>query len=262
MLADVRNTLSLSWSLFGRTIGAKYRRSFLGYFWMVAPALVVSAGACVAYDSGLLRPGDTTLPYALFVFIGTLLWQTFAETATLAHQAIEGARSYLTRVQFPREAIILAQACEAFFVTCVRVFVALLFMALTGTLSLSSAGTLLFCAFLAALLGLGISMITMPFTILFSDLHQTIKLILSYGIFLTPAMYLPAGDGLFALVVRNNPISPLMQVARDVAAGVAISTPTEFYVVIAVSIFVTCLGIALVRISTPIIVERMLIGGR
>lgn len=258
----MRNTLSLSWSLFGRTIGAKYRRSFLGYFWMVAPALVVSAGACIAYDSGLLRPGDTPLPYALFVFIGTLLWQTFAEAATLAHQAIEGARSYLTRVHFPREAIILAQAYESLFVASVRVFVALVFMAFTETLSVSSTGTLVLSVFLAALLGLGVSMLTMPFTILFSDLHHTIKLVLSYGIFLTPAMYLPAGDGVFATVVRYNPISPLMQAARDTAAGVALSMESELYVVMAASVFVTLGGVALVRIATPIVIERMLIGGR
>ena len=60
-----------------------------------------------------MTPGALPLPYTLFVLFGTLLWQVFAEALEVPHQAFEGARSYLTRVQFPREAIVFAQLFES-----------------------------------------------------------------------------------------------------------------------------------------------------
>src|SRR5688572_5136401 len=107
------SVLSLSWRLFVPTIGAKYRKSFLGYFWTVAPALLITAGVTLANRAGIINPGSTTLPYPLFVLIGILIWQIFAEAVEVPHHAFEGARSYLTRVYFPREAIIIAQLLES-----------------------------------------------------------------------------------------------------------------------------------------------------
>lgn len=262
MIRAIVETITLSGTLFARTMGAKYRKSFLGYFWMVAPAIIVSAGACIASSSGILQPGTTTIPYPIFVFVGTLLWQSFAESATLAHQAVESSRSYLTRVYFPREAIILVQAYESILVSMVRVAVAIVFMIITGTASFYGAAMLVLCAALAVTLGIGVSLMTMPFTLLFSDLHNGIKLALGYGIFLTPALYTPSEHGIIGVFIRYNPVSPIMLAAREAIAGAPLSAPVSFQMVVVAALGLTILGVALMRISIPIVVERMLIGGR
>lgn len=254
--------VSLSWRIFSRTIGAKYRKSFLGYFWMVAPALLITGGVTLASRAGIITPGDTVLPYPLFALFGTLLWQVFAEAVDVPHQAFEGARSYLTRVYFPRESIILAQFYESLITTVVRLILALLLLAVVqgadfravGLVSVSFAG--------AVFLGMGIGCLLMPFTLLFVDLHNTMKLVLSYGLFLTPAMYQPEGNGLFATIVRYNPVSPLMHSAREAAAGLALSHPQSFMFVLAAGVLVTVIGFFIVRATAPIIIERMLMGGR
>lgn len=255
-------TLTLSLRIFTRTIGAKYRKSFLGYFWMVAPALLITAGVTLANRAGIISPGKTVLSYPLFALIGVLLWQVFAEAVDVSHRAFEGARSYITRIYFSREAIILAQLYESLITTAVRLILVLLVLSLAQGLDLRGAALVSTCFAGAVLLGVGIGCLLMPFTLLFEDLHNTIKLVLNYGLFLTPAMYQPQGNGLFATLVSYNPVSPLMNSAREGAVGVALSTPQSLAMVLVASLLATVLGFFMVRAAAPILIERMLLGGR
>lgn len=253
---------SLAWRLFIRTIGAKYRKSFLGYFWMVFPALLITAGVTLASRAGVINPGTSVLPYPLFVLFGTLIWQVFAEAVDVPLLAFEGARSYLTRVYFPRESIIVAQLFESLITTAVRMLVALLLLALTYGADLRAVGLVGLSFAGAVLIGLGVGSLLLPFTLLFADLQNTLKLVLSYGLFLTPAMYQPQGDGLFTLLLRLNPVWPLMDAARDGAAGLPLSHPMAFVIVLCAGVLATVGGFSMVRASAPIVIERMLLGGR
>jgi lipopolysaccharide transport system permease protein len=261
MLVALREVTSLAWRLFARTIGAKYRKSFLGYFWMVAPALVITAGVTLANRAGILQPGQTVLPYPLFVLMGTLLWQIFAEAFEVPHQAFEGARSYLTRVNFRREAIILAQLLESLITAGVRLLLVLALMTVLYGPDLRAIALVTACFAGAVLLGLGIGALVMPFTLLFVDLHHTLKLVLSYGLFLTPAMYQPR-EPLLALLVRLNPVWPLMDGARDAAAGLPLSHPLALAIVLSGAVVATVAGFLIVRAAAPIVIERMLLGGK
>ena len=260
--AAAGRALSLSLRIFTRTIGAKYRKSFLGYFWMVAPALLITAGVTLANRAGIISPGNTILSYPLFALIGTLLWQVFAEAVDVSHKAFEGARSYITRVYFSREAIMLAQLYESLITTLVRLILVLLVLAVVQGIDLRGAALVSLCFAGAVLLGMGIGSLLMPFTLLFEDLHNTIKLILNYGLFLTPALYQPQGSGLFATLVRYNPVTPFMNAAREGAAGLALSDTQSFAMVLVAAVLATVLGFFMVRAAAPIIIERMLLGGR
>lgn len=263
ILRASRTTLSLAWRLFIPTIDAKYRKSFLGYFWMIVPALAVTAGVTLAHRAGIINPGATALPYPIFVLIGTLIWYVFAEAVDVAHQAFEGARSYLTRVNFSREAIILARAWENVITTLVRLAFVLLVLAAFHRADLKAFVWIASAFAGALLLGVGIGALIMPFTMLFSDFHQAVKLVLSYGLFLTPAMYQPSEQGgTFATLLQLNPVWPLMSVARDAAAGLSLVNVWAFGVAMVVGVLVTVVGFMIVRATAPIVIERLLMGGR
>jgi len=261
-MSTTTGVLMLSLRLFQRTIGAKYRKSFLGYFWMVLPALLITGGVSMASRAGIINPGQVDLPYPIYVLMGTLVWQIFAEGVEIPYQAFEGARSYLTRVNFPRTAIVLAQSYESLITTLVRVVVVLVIIAIFHKLTVIGAVLIMGGLFLTAFLGIGIGAILAPFMLLFSDLHNTVKLILSYGLFLTPALYSPKAGELFSTVINANPVSPLMQGVRDAAASGALGSPISFVIVAVTAVLLLLAGLPLLRISSPILIERMLIGGR
>ena len=255
-------TMAVSWQLFSGTIAAKYRRSFLGYLWLLCPALVITATVTLANRSGILNVGETQLPYPLFALIGILLWQTFVEAFEVPHQAFDGASAYMTKVNFAREAVILTQLLESLINTFVRFMVVLLLVAVFGILVWRCLPILMLCFAGTVVLGLGIGTVLMPFTLLFADLHKAVKLLLGYGLLLTPALYIPDGTGLFSTIVRWNPISPLIKAAREAATAVTVSEPVAVMSVLGGAVGLTVLGVALIRVSAPIIVERMLLGGR
>lgn len=261
-IEEFGKTLALSWQLFSRTIAAKYRRSFLGYLWLLCPALMITGTVSLANRSGIINVGDTQLPYPLFALIGILLWQTFVEAFEVPHQAFDGASAYLTKVCFAREAIVLTQLFESLINTFVRFLLVLLLVAVSGVLIWSCVPVLALCFAGTVMLGLGIGTVLMPFTLLFADLHKGIKLLLSYGLLLTPALYVPSGTGLFSTIVRWNPISPLIRSAREAATAESVSEPVALLLVLGSSVTLTLLGAAMIRVSAPIIVERMLLGGR
>jgi lipopolysaccharide transport system permease protein len=255
--------LSLAWRLFVLTIGAKYRKSFLGYFWIVAPALAITAGVTLANRAGIINAGVTALPYPVFVLIGTLIWYVFAEAMDVAHQAFEGARSYLTRVYFPRESIILARAFECVITALVRLALVLLTLIFFNGIDIIAFAWITLAFAGAVTLGLGIGALLMPFTMLFDDFQKLVKLGLSYGLFLTPAMYQPATpNGVFASLLKLNPVWPLMSAARDAAAGAAFSHANAFGIALIGGFVATLAGFVIVRAVAPIVIERMLIGGK
>jgi len=255
-----RAALTLSWRIFQRTIGAKYRKSFLGYFWMVAPALLITGAVVLAKQA--VAPEATDLHDSLAVFLGTLLWQVFAEAIDVPHQAFESARGYLTRVYFPREAIVLAQLYESLFTTAVRLVAALVLVTLARGIDVQGGLLVAVCFYGAVLLGLGIGALLMPFTQLFADLHQTLKLLLGYGLFLTPALYPPLADGWFKTIVHCNPVTPLIYAAREAATGQALTQPMTLLWTLGGGVLATTAGLLLVRAVAPIVIERMLLGGR
>ncbi|HKT34896.1 MAG TPA: hypothetical protein VJR03_08680 [Nitrospira sp.] len=254
-------SLQLSWRLFRCTLDAKYRKSFLGYVWMVFPAIAITGGVSLASQAGVIRTGDTALPYPLFLFIGVLIWQVFVDAVDVSHKAFAGARSYLTKVNCPREAIVLAQLYETLIVAGVRLALLTVLVTLFGEGGWRAYAVLALCFGGALALGLGIGAHLMPFTLLFGDLQQAVRIAFTYGVFLTPAFYAPKGTGLFARLVEYSPLAPLMTAARDVAGGMAISQPGFLVLVLGVAVVLLIAGMFLIRLSAPILVERMLMEG-
>ena len=258
---NAKEILAFSWRLFVRTIGAKYRQSFLGYFWMVLPAILVTAAVSLAGRAGLINPGDTVLPYPLFVLSGTLLWQVFAEAVEVPYKAFVGARSYLTRVYCSRVAIILVQLYEAIVVSMVKMTFVLLLLWIFTDIGMQATLLISACFLVAVLLGVGIGAVLAPFMLLIQDLHNTVRLILTYGLFLTPALYIPGEATVFSALVQWNPITPLMDSMRSYAANAMISHSGLGFTFLAAAAL-TGFGMFLVHISAPIVIERMLLGGR
>jgi lipopolysaccharide transport system permease protein len=254
--------IRLAGQIFHRTIGAKYRKSFLGYFWMIVPAVVIGGGVSVAKLSGTINPGVTGLPYPLFVFIGVIVWMIFVELLDVPYQAFDGARSYLTRVNFPREAVVLVQVYESLVGAAARFIFLCVVLAAFGVFSFGGVLILLASIVTSVLLGLGIGMLLAPFMILFEDVRNTVRLFVSYGIFISAAFYAPHG-GIFGRAIQINPLSIVMAAAREgVETGGLTSVAPAFLVVTVVAVLLVILGTALIRIALPIVVERMLIGGR
>ena len=74
MVRDWPFTRGLAWRMFLRDTRATYRQSFLGYFWLLLPALANTLVWVFLNGAKVVNIDSGDVPYPLFVFTGTVLW--------------------------------------------------------------------------------------------------------------------------------------------------------------------------------------------
>jgi len=105
MIRDLLASRELAWRLFARNIAAQYRQSALGYVWAVAPLLVTSSVFILLNAAGLLRAGDTGIPYPVYVIIGTVSFALFLDALNVPVGAIAAARRTPPKINSPHETL-------------------------------------------------------------------------------------------------------------------------------------------------------------
>src|SRR6266540_988753 len=122
MWRDLLASRGLAWRLLVRDISAHYRQSFLGFGWAFLPPVVMAVGFTLAGNANVINIAATNLPYPAYVMFSMILWQTFVEALNGPVVAVANAKQMLARVNFPREAIVLAKLGEVSFNFGIKLF--------------------------------------------------------------------------------------------------------------------------------------------
>ncbi|HAA33073.1 MAG TPA: polysialic acid transporter, partial [Cyanobacteria bacterium UBA8553] len=231
MWRDLLASRELAWRLMVRDISAQYRQTFLGFLWAFLPPLVMAAGFTLAKDANIIKPGVTDLPYPAYVMFSTALWQTFVDAVNGPVQAVTQAKPMLARVNFPREAIILAKVGEVLFNFAIKLILIVgLFLwyqiPITWAVILAPVA-LIHLIMLGTLIGTLLS----PLGVLYQDVPKGLAMVTSFWLFLTPVVYPVPSQGTFGVLVKLNPVTPLLVTARELATTGVISEAYGFWVV-------------------------------
>jgi lipopolysaccharide transport system permease protein len=256
MFRDLLASRELAWRLFVRDTSAQYRQSMFGYVWAFLPPIVTTATWTYLSRSNILHIGETPIPYPAFVLAGTLLWGAFMESLNVPLKAFNSGRSLLSRINFPREALLLGALADALFNLCVRLLILIpVFLWYKVPVGPS---LLLFPLGIAALmtLGMGLGLLINPLAILYSDVGRALGMVSTFWMLLTPVVYPPPTHGLGGLLAKWNPVSPLLLAAREWLTSSPATHPNGFLIVTCVSVVAFGAGWFLFRITMPIVIER------
>jgi lipopolysaccharide transport system permease protein len=215
MWRDLVNSRELAWRLFVRDISAQYRQSILGYFWVFIPPFVASLPFIYLNQHGIMKIGDTPIPYAAYAIIGTSIWQVFVDALNAPLRTVTQARAMLARINLPREAILLSALAQVLFGFLVR---SVLLVAVLAWFQIAPPKTvLLFPLGILSLILVGFVAGTLltPLGLLFSDVQQSLPILTTFLMLLTPVVYPPRASGFAATIIALNPLTPLVSVTRD-----------------------------------------------
>lgn len=257
MVYDLLASRELAWRLLVRDISAKYRQSFLGIFWAIIPPVIMAAGFTIAKGSGVVNLGNTELPYPAYVMFSMTLWQTFVEALNGPVQAVTSAKPMLARINFPREALILAKLGEVFFnfgIKLILIFGLFLWFKIPITWSVILAPVALIHL---VLLGTFIGLLLAPMGALYQDFSMGLTLISGLWLFLTPVVYPVPNSGVFGSIVKLNPVTPLLVTTRELATTGVISNPQGFWIASLIAILGLLLAWIIYRLAMPFVVERI-----
>jgi lipopolysaccharide transport system permease protein len=198
------------------------------------------------------------MPYPVFVFTGTIIWSIIVESINSPITTTNGARGILSKINFPKEALLVSGVLKLLFNSIIKIVLLLAFLLFFGV---SYQWSLLYFPFIlvgGVFFGTVCGLFITPIGMLYSDVARIISLGLRFVMYAAPVVYaVPKEAGLFRDIMLWNPITPIITTARDTIVGAEFTMLPYFLMVIAVCIPLFMLGLVFYRVSIPIIVERL-----
>lgn len=258
-IADIGACWQLAFMLAYRDLKAQYRRSFLGWLWLVIPPIAWAVGLTVLRKNNLADLGRTELHYSAYVLISMALWQIFNEALRGPINSFNANRSVLTKVSFPRESIIVANILKLsvnIVIQVALITLAFLYYKIPFT---TQALAFPLAIVVLVLVGTAMGLLLTPIGLLYQDIGNGMPYLAMAGLAVTPVLFpMPsaANDGIFATVVRLNPVTPVIVTARELATGEMLTQVPQFFVASFLALLGLVVGLLLLRLAMPLVVER------
>lgn len=249
---------ALGYRLALRNIKAKYRQSVFGLFWALLPPIATSLVWILLRGQGVVDFDNTNTPYTLFIVAGTFLWQIFTQAVQTPIQTVRSNKNILTKINFPREALLYCALYEVVF----NIFISLIVVSTIMLFYQVDLGVdfLLFIPglFILVLIGLAISLMLLPIASLYLDVQFALPTVLQFMMYLTPVIYPKPEYSGWGRILKYNPVEPIITSTRNFLLGVDQSVDWVLIVWLAVgSVLFFLAGIILMRLTFEILIERM-----
>ena len=256
-IRDFPQSRALAWRMLLRDTRAMYRQSLLGYVWLVLPPLATVLVWVFLNNQNLVNIETGDVPYPVFVLTGTVLWTAF-NSSVMAMQGIMGdARSTLSKVNFPHEALVMSAFGKSLLNSIVPVFLLIPALIIYG-INTSFSMLLFPIGFLVIiLLGCAIGLIFVPIGALYGDVGRGIQLVLRFGFFVTPVIYALPDSGISRTLLLWNPVTAPLVSSRSWLIGGEAPLVMEMISVGAISLLL--LGVAMIafKVVMPHLIERL-----
>ncbi len=251
------NCRDLAWRLVVRNVSATYRQSVGGILWMFIMPVFSAAVWIFLNSQNIINVEDAGMPYAVFVLTGNLVWAAFVSSLTSPTQSVRREMGMLTKLNFPREALLLAGFMELLlnsFVPMIILIPVFAYFKIIPTLGLAIAP---FAVIAFLLFGYAIGLIVLPFALLFHDVERLIGIGAKLLFYLTPIIYPIPASGILHVVARFNPTTPFVVTTRELLTGQSVSMLPAFGWTTALVLIVLFVGLLMFRLAMPHVIERM-----
>ena len=257
MLRDLAASRELAWRLTVRDLNAQYRQTFLGFLWAIILPLANTLVWIFLSRSGVVNVSETALPYPVYVFTGTMLWAILMDAVNAPLQIVTASKSLLAKINFPREALVVAGIYQTLVNALIKVV--LLLIALVAMGIHPGWGLLLFPVGALSLIMVGtlIGLALTPAGLLYTDVGKAIPLLMQFLMYLTPVVFAMPKQGLPATVFQLNPLTPLILTARDWLTGISPEYLGYFAFVNVIAFILLFMFWIVFRLAMPILIERM-----
>ncbi|WP_332913965.1 ABC transporter permease [Algoriphagus boritolerans] len=172
----------------------------------------------------------------------------FAEALNKPIQRFQGAMSMMSKLNFPREALILASIYDQLF----SLFLKLLaLIPLLWVLGYPPTFDWIFAfigIFGLLMTGISLGLLLSPLGLLYNDIGKGLPLILPFAMYLSPVIYPLREGGKLALLQDYNPVTPFLEFTRSNLGGYDFTLIGPMYIwsgivfIVFVFFFIGCKG--------------------
>ena len=228
----------------------------LGYAWTILPPLASAALWIFLNNQRVIKVTDTGMAYPAFVLIGTTFWAVFSESVNKPIQRYKNAMSMMVKLNFPREALAVASVYDLLFSMTLKLLVLYILLLVLGVSPSLSALGLIPLLVGVVFTGISIGIFIAPFGILFNDISRALNLALPFLMYLSPVVYAINPESFLGRIQAFNPMATWIDHGRWMIGGLSISGHSGLFFWTLLSAVLMMLGLIMLRIALPIIVER------
>jgi lipopolysaccharide transport system permease protein len=248
-------------NLVRREVRQRYKGSVLGLAWTLVNPLIVVVAYSVVFK---FLFGSPIANYALFLFVGLMVWTLFYGGLTVATTSLVMNSTLVTKVRFPRQIVPLASMTANAVIAGAMLVIALPLCLWLGSGSAVPLVILPVFLVLAMVATAGLGLLLSGLNVYFRDVEHILAAIGVPWFFLTPIFYtyatLPPAAAQHQTVVEilhwGNPISPFVIAIQDTLFfGQWPTLADTLYCLIAACVFIVIGTIAFKRLEREMAVE-------
>ncbi|ASV56830.1 hypothetical protein LJPFL01_3467 [Lelliottia jeotgali] len=241
-LRDLWQARHIVTQLMWRDLTVRYRQTWLGWLWAVFSPLMNLAMYYLVF--GLLvrlNPPDYSVPYALVLLSGLLVWMLFQSTVNAVADSLLNNIHLVKKIYFPRTVLTLAGTGVSLGDFAIALVLFVLLAATVGLPpSLAKMPLLLLCTALVAMSGWGLGCLLAVAKLRFRDVRHAMPLLMQSLFYATPVVWTPgllsprlqdllALNPLYGLVtlfrfaLLDGPLPPVLHLVWSVVGCVVIA---------------------------------------
>lgn len=203
----------LIWTLVGRDLKVRYRRSAIGFVWTMLQPLLTMLVLQMVFST-IFR--FEIINYPVYALAGILFWNFFSQSIIASMNSLRGNASLISKMPVPKEVFPLATVIAGVVNLLLALVPLFAILIVTGHPIRPAILFLPIAIVLAGLFTLGVGLLLSPMAVFFHDVVELVGVVMTLMMYLTPVFYPMAiiPDRLL-WVVRFNPIRSVLEVFRD-----------------------------------------------
>lgn len=256
--SDIYCSRYVIWHLFKRDFVAGFRQKLLGYLWIVISPLIGVASFVFMHSTGILNPGETEIPYPIYVFFGAGMWGLMMGALGSVSSGLAVNSDLVMRTGIPKISLAisgLASICYSMVVNLVVLCAILMIFGLVPSwLAIFYPFTLLplLC------LGIGVGLILAVIGSVARDVTGMASSLLGLVMYLTPVIYKAQFDNpVLNEIVRLNPLTYLVDTPRTLFFNGYVPSPPGFALSSMFAVLVMISGIHAFYLVKDKVAERL-----
>lgn len=193
----------------------RYQGSVLGYMWSLLRPLLLFLILYIVFVR-FLRLGSNVPHFPIYLLLGIVLWQFFADMTTQSLGSIVGRGDLIRKIRIPRWIVVFSSSISALINLGLNLLVVVVFMIFNGVDIMASILLLPLLLVEIYVFALGLSLFLAAAFVKFRDVSYIWEVILQAGFYLTPILYplslIPSLE--FQKLILLNPMAQAIQDAR------------------------------------------------
>ena len=239
--AELTDYRELLWLMTRRDIVIRYRRAVLGFAWAIFTPVVNMVVFTIVFNR--VAKIQTDVPYPVFAYAGLLPWSLLSSSLKSSIVSLVSNKGLVSKVYCPRELFPLS----GMFVAGVDFLAgATVLAALMAYYAIAPSWTILLLPgllLIQLMFMTGLGFLLAIANLYFRDVKYIFEVGLSLWMFATPVVYpVHEIDGLAGILVRANPMTPIIDGYRAVLLGGALPAPMSLAAAALVSLLLCIVG--------------------